>query len=424
VITRIEAYRYRCFDRLAIDIGTYNVLAGANGSGKSTLLDVPALLGDLVAVRECGAAFLERQPSRRVPRAHTLTELIHQGRGDSFTLAIEAKLPRHVVDRLVESSSPTLQRDSGQWPSHLRYEVLLRIFNQELQIDHEYLYLFPERNKPALGGGLQGESPRRRSWRSVIRRAPGMPAQFAWETSSRQRLLDLRVPVTQLALANVLNDPTAFPAALWLQDLLRDGVVFYDPDWDELHQASPPGQPERLSPSARNLAWLARDLQEQNEKRFGAWVEHVRTALPQIERVRAVERADDRYAYFEVTYHGGYEVTSSGLSDGTLRILALTLVPYLSNPPRVLVTEEPENGIHPRAIEAVLQSLASVYGGQVWISTHSPIVLAQTELAELLSARMDTNGAVEVIPGKEHPKLQEWKATLDLGTLFAAGVLD
>ena len=30
----------------------------------------------------------------------------------------------------------------------------------------------------------------------------------------------------------------------------------------------------------------------------------------------------------------------------------------------------------------------------------------------------------DVIPGKEHPKLQEWKATLDLGTLFAAGVLN
>jgi energy-coupling factor transporter ATP-binding protein EcfA2 len=155
LITRIEAYRYRCFERLAVDIGTYNVLAGANGSGKSTLLDIPALLGNFVSARECGAAFLERQPSRRVPRAHALDELIHQGRGDSFSFAIEAKLPSQIVNQIVESTSPTLQRNPGRWPSDLRYEVLLRIFNQQLQVDHEYLYLFPERYRPELGSGLQ-----------------------------------------------------------------------------------------------------------------------------------------------------------------------------------------------------------------------------------------------------------------------------
>ena len=48
--------------------------------------------------------------------------------------------------------------------------------------------------------------------------------------------------------------------------------------------------------------------------------------------------------------------------------------------PRLLVTEEPENGIHPRAIETVVQSLGMLYDSQVWVSTHSPIVLAHTEL--------------------------------------------
>jgi predicted ATPase len=46
VISRIEAYRYRCFSKLAVELGAYNVLAGANGSGKTTLLDIPVLLGE------------------------------------------------------------------------------------------------------------------------------------------------------------------------------------------------------------------------------------------------------------------------------------------------------------------------------------------------------------------------------------------
>jgi predicted ATPase len=101
------------------------------------------------------------------------------------------------------------------------------------------------------------------------------------------------------------------------------------------------------------------------------------------------------------------------------------LLPYLSPAvvPRLLVTEEPENGIHPRAIETVMQSLSSVYDSQVWVSTHSPLALAHTDLTEVLIARLDADGAVTVIPGRRHPRLAEWQGSLDLGTLFAAGVL-
>ena len=58
-----------------------------------------------------------------------------------------------------------------------------------------------------------------------------------------------------------------------------------------------------------------------------AWVDHVRTALPQVRDIDPREREEDHYAYFSVEYNGGYTVTSSGLSDGTLRIFALTSSP-------------------------------------------------------------------------------------------------
>lgn len=37
MITRIEATRYRCFDKLDVELGDFRVLVGANGSGKTTL---------------------------------------------------------------------------------------------------------------------------------------------------------------------------------------------------------------------------------------------------------------------------------------------------------------------------------------------------------------------------------------------------
>ncbi|WP_419644489.1 AAA family ATPase, partial [Thiolapillus sp.] len=177
-----------------------------------------------------------------------------------------------------------------------------------------------------------------------------------------------------------------------------------------------------LMANAANLPHLAMKLQ-QDAFRFNLWQEHVKTALPNIERIELKEREEDHHVYFRIFYQGGYEVTSSGLSEGTLKVLALTILPYLENLPACVFLEEPENGIHPRAIEAVLQSLSSAYESQLLISSHSPVVLANSELDQILCARLDSNGAASIISGRDHPQLKNWKGLVDLGALFAAGVL-
>jgi hypothetical protein len=126
----------------------------------------------------------------------------------------------------------------------------------------------------------------------------------------------------------------------------------------------------------------------------------------------------------QLTYEGGYTVTSSGLSEGTLRILALTILPYLSPTPKLLCVEKPETHIHPKAMEIVLQSLSSMYNSQVWISTHSPIALAHTDLKSVIVMHGSHEGNAVAIPGLEHPRLQDWQGSIDLGSLFAAGVLE
>jgi predicted ATP-binding protein involved in virulence len=87
-------------------------------------------------------------------------------------------------------------------------------------------------------------------------------------------------------------------------------------------------------------------------------------------------------------------------------------------------SEEPENGIHPQAIETVLQSLSMLYDAQVLVSTHSPIVLAHTDLGEVLASRFSADGSVTVIAGDKHPQLRDWQGTIDIGSLFAAGVFN
>jgi hypothetical protein len=429
MISRIEAYGYRCFPALSIDLDRYHLLAGANGAGKTTLLDIPTLLGDLMRQQRVAAAFLERQSPSAPPRAGSLTELLFKRKGDSIAFAIEAELPSEVVAVLADASLP---RMNERMPTHLRYELRLNVEPRTLDVADEYLFLFsaegtqPQPNVFPQGISESGTDLRVSDWQAVILREGRSPTRFVYETTTQGTdIPPLRVPSGQLALGTVPADPTVFPAALWFAQLLRQGVVYFDPDWDLLRQPAPPGEATRLVRSAQNTPWLALHLSAADPDRFSSWVDHVRTALPQVNAISVIEREEDHHAYFSVEYNGGFRVTSSGLSDGTLRILALTLLPYLDHDlmPTLLVTEEPENGIHPRAIETVVDSLSSLHDSQVWISTHSPIVLAHTDLADVLAARLDPDGSVSVIPGDEHPRLRDWQGALDIGTLFAAGVL-
>ncbi len=136
-----------------------------------------------------------------------------------------------------------------------------------------------------------------------------------------------------------------------------------------------------------------------------------------------IERPDDRHRYLEIEYDGGLVVPSWVASDGTLRLLALTLPAYLRDFSGVYLIEEPENGIHPRAVETMFQSLSSVYDAQVLLATHSPVILSIAEANEVLCFAKTLEGATDIVPGSEHPALKEWRGETNLGVLFAGGVL-
>ena len=67
-----------------------------------------------------------------------------------------------------------------------------------------------------------------------------------------------------------------------------------------------------------------------------------------------------------------------------LRFLALTLLAYLPNAGEVYLLEEPENGVHPLALDAVYDSIASVHASQVLVATQSAALLKLAEPDEVL----------------------------------------
>lgn len=101
-----------------------------------------------------------------------------------------------------------------------------------------------------------------------------------------------------------------------------------------------------------------------------------------------------------VTGRDGTSHPARALSDGTLRFLALAVLELDPEANGLICLEEPENGIHPERIPAMLNLLQDIVTDvgeplgpenplrQVIINTHSPAVVAQVPDDSLLMAEL------------------------------------
>ena len=414
MITRIQALNYRCLRHIDQRMSNFHVLVGPNASGKTTFLDVIAFLGHLVTEG------LDRAVG---DRTRNFQDLLWRRQGTGFELAIEAAIPQAVRQSLENAELDTV-----------RYEVAVALNPQTLEIGltAERVLLKPsEKNGdpqrdffPQLVAAPESIlfPKSARGTQPVIKKVPGGNDNYYAETAKGYNP-SFKLGERKSALGNLPADEKTFPVSTWLRQFLTEGVQGFVLNSLLIRKASPPGQARRFKPDGSNLPWVIEHLRSTNTERFKDWLRHVRTGLPDLENVRVVEREDDKHRYLVLCYEGGLEVPSWMASDGTLRLLALTLPAYLTGFEGTFLIEEPENGIHPKAAEAVYQSLSSVYAAQVLMATHSPVMLSLVEPDQVLCFAKDEQGATDIVDGSRHPALAEWHGEPNLNVLFAAGVL-
>ncbi len=424
---RVEALGYRSLRYASQALGPFHVLVGPNASGKSTFLDVVAFLGDLLSVGLEDA--IGGAPRRGIPlRAIDGRHLTWMRRGDRFELAVEMAIPKE----------RRTARKNGELAA-CRYEVAVEV-SGPLRIVSETLWIKPGQSTTSSASLAQASlfpeppqppesiivhQPRKRAptgWKKVVSRSEEPErVMFLSETSGWNS--PFRISASKSALASLPADEERFPAATWFREMLEAGVQRIVLSSEEMRRPCPPGRPRAYLPDGSNLPHVIHSLETEHPDRHTMWVKHVREALPDIESITTREREEDRHRHLVLRYRSGLEAPSWLVSDGTLRLLALTLLAYLPDPTGIYLVEEPENGIHPRAVETVLQSLMSVYGAQVLLATHSPLVASLAKLEQILCFARTDEGATDMVLGSEHPRLLQWKGSVDLGTLLAAGVL-
>jgi len=424
IATRVEALGYRSLRYVAQDLGPFHVLVGPNASGKSTFLDVLAFMGDIVRV---GAAAAIEGDARlglthRAPDGKHLTWM---RQGERIELAVEFSIPPQRLDKLRNGRNKIC-----------RYELALDVAAQ-LQIASETLWLRPQApastplQPRSLFPGIAAPPenivrlPRKHTpegWRKVLSRGED-PTSVTFSSETGNWNSPFRIAQDKAALASLPEDEDKFPIATWFRQALGRGVLRIALSAEGLRRPSPPGRQRELLPDGINLPLVLHAMEKDHPEVIAPWIAHVREALPDLKSVTTREREEDRHRYLVLQYANGLEAPSWLASDGTLRLLALTLLAYIPGLTGTHLIEEPENGIHPRAVETIVQSLSSIRGAQVLLATHSPLVLSMVGLDSVLCFARASDGATDVVPGRQHPRLRDWRGEIDLGSLLASGVL-
>lgn len=111
------------------------------------------------------------------------------------------------------------------------------------------------------------------------------------------------------------------------------------------------------------------------------------------------------------------------LSDGTVRFIALTTLFLQPVPPKVIIIDEPELGLHPLAIQKLAGLIKSVAsrGTQVIIATQSADLITNFNAEDVITVNQ-TEGA-SVMKRLEAQHLEAWLEDYTLGDLWKQNIL-
>jgi predicted ATPase len=218
-------------------------------------------------------------------------------------------------------------------------------------------------------------------------------------------------------------DEKGYEYSNWIKEYLLNAPLRIQLDIESVKTSgSPEKSSELLSESGDNFANVALQFQRNNPDGFGQWVEHIHEFLPEFSGVETLIKPENQRRLVRIITGDGARIPQYLLSDGTLRFMVLTLLAFQPTAPRIMLIEEPENGLHPSAIEGVIDPLKTADPDQqVIFASHSPIVLANFKLKDVLVFRK-TEFGTELVRGKDHPVLEDWVGDLDTSSLLASGI--
>jgi predicted ATPase len=423
MLTRLKVTGFKNLVDVDVRFGPFTCIAGPNGAGKSNLFDAIIFLGALAEKPMIDAAKSVRDEEGR---ASDIRSLFHRAGGNHATeISFEAEMivPETGIDDLGQVAKAKI--------TFLRYRVNIGIRAENVHKAGGLEILYEELSHINLGTASQNILfPHKvAAWRhSAVKGRRSGGAFISTEGKGKARIIELHadgdgggrprlilaanLTRTVLSTVNGAENPTALMAKRELQSwrLLRlepsalrkpdeitapirlgaDGshlaaMLYHLP---QMERYSGNGSPDQLSAQDTSTMLYAR-----LSRRLIEFIDDVREITIDHDEKREI-------LTIMLTGRDGTTHTARALSDGALRFLALAVLELDTHNPGVLCLEEPENGIHPESIPAMLSLLQDIAVDvekpvgpdnplrQVIINTHSPAVVSRIPAESLLVAEL------------------------------------
>ena len=349
-LNRVRVRNYRALADVDVEVGPINVLFGPNGAGKSTLLDTVYFFRDC-AIRGVEVASSERDHGIGLlwdgadKDARILVDLA----GGGVTYELSFSLAAGRIDPLPGERLVSSKR------------------------------------------GL-----------TLIKRVPGSESASLFSDNIKQAsVVKLREP-DKISLGLFLDFNRGDYEAGHLDHLLHF-VRFYHSRSFHLEtlkrKGSESSHQTRLWDSGNNAWSVLRNVQDKRnvDERYSTIMEYMAEAFPAFGGI-VLEQTGPSSVYASFQEKGRSEaIFASGISDGVIQMLLLLLALFSEGDREaVLLFDEPEVSLHPWAISVLARAVrraALQWGKQVFIATHSPVLISQFEPEDILRAQVERGGA-------------------------------
>ena len=416
MLTRLQVSGFKNLVDVDVRFGPFNCIAGANGTGKSNLFDAIQFLSRLASDTFVDAAASVRSEDEKASSVQSLFHRIGNEYTDKISFVAEMIIPDKGVDDLGQPAKASIS--FVRYSLELAYRVDERLpFSGSFELVREEL---EQINLRAASRHLRFHHSKK-NWRDSVvkgrRTAPFISTDFnegqrvirlhqdGGSSGRPQSILASNLPRTVLSTVNATESPTALLARREMQSwrlLQLEPSSLRKPD----EFMTPPGMRPDGSHLPATLYSLAHSENQTNSDEHDTWVyEQIALRLSDlIDDVYevSVDRDEKRQLLtLQVQDKNGTPYPARSLSDGTLRFLALAVLALDPTSQGVICLEEPENGIHPERISAMLELLQEIAVDvtipvarnnplrQVIVNTHSPAVVHLVPPESLLIAETE-----------------------------------
>ena len=437
MLTRLEAHGFKNLLNFSVEFGPFTCLAGSNGVGKSNIFDLIRFLSLLADHPIMEAALSVRGTD---PETSDLRELFWtdgEHRIDSIRIGAEMIVEAEVVDdfgRRGRASSTFLryELEIGYEPpagrGHLgRLTLKSERLDYITQGDATRRLRFP--HTPRFRNAVVQN--RRRAKTGYISTEVAEDGQIEilvhqdGGSSGNPKAHAASAPRTIVATANTAATPTILAAR---REMQKWRVLALEPSAmrraDRFHSST------QIDPGGAHLPATLFRLASEAESDGGSERLYARiaTRLAELVPVRDLRVDVDEIRQLlslEVRESEGVALPARSLSDGTLRFLTLCVLREDTAFRGLVCMEEPENGIHPARMQAMVGLLkdfpveTDVSPGtsnpfrQVIVATHSPFFVQLQEKDDLVfatAARIRGPFGKPTATLRCRPRTKSWRA--------------